>query len=674
MQYKKEIDGLRAIAVIAVIFFHAGFDLFSGGFVGVDIFFVISGYLITKIIIEEIKKGNFTFLDFYERRIRRIFPALFLVMFVGIPFAWFLLMPSELKSYSKSLIAVPLFVSNIFFWKEGEGYFKTDAELKPLLHTWSLSVEEQFYLFYPLFLIICWRLGRRWLFVLLGTMLIVSFILAQWALTSRPGAAFFLLPTRAWELLIGAFGALYSLKTNYKVPSKKFSEIMSGLGIVLIIFTIFYYSKSLPFPGLYASVPTIGALFIILFANQQTIVGKFIGNKTFVGLGLISYSAYLWHQPVFAYAKFWKPEIDTATKVILIGCILIVSIFSWQYVEKPFRSKNKFSSKYIYVCSLISIIIFIIVGLLLSKTNFRREDMMARELSTSRAIFASNFNERLFIRSRIQHEKSNPHVIVIGSSRVMQVSTKTVNQDILNLSVSGASIEDVIAIWQLSKTKFTPSNFYIGADPWIFNINSNQNRWKSLSEDYKSGMLSLGFININNFSVHEKSSSLNEFIVKLDNSINRINIKASNDLPTIIDKIRNDGSRVYNLSYAHKSAVDIERSASGYISYSMNDYKESTEVREILMRLVQVIKHSNQNVAFILSPYHPTLYKLMEQRDRKFLKIESVFREIAKELEIKVFGSYDPVKVGCTSEEFFDGMHPKDTCMEKVFSDSERHR
>lgn len=178
MNYRREIDGLRALAILPVMLFYAGFETFAGGFVGVDIFFVISGYLITAIVIKELGQGGFSVIGFYERRARRILPALFLVMFVCIPFAWVLLSPVDLIGFSKSLVAVPLFVSNIFFWRDG-GYFETAADLKPLLHTWSLAVEEQYYLFFPLFLLLFWRLGKRWLFICLCFVLLASLALAE---------------------------------------------------------------------------------------------------------------------------------------------------------------------------------------------------------------------------------------------------------------------------------------------------------------------------------------------------------------------------------------------------------------------------------------------------------------------------------------------------------------
>ncbi len=208
MKYRREIDGLRCVAVIPVIFFHAGISIFSGGYVGVDVFFVISGYLITSIIIAEIEAGNFSIKGFYERRARRILPALFFIAFACIPFAWAWMTPSQLGEFFQSLSAVSIFSSNILFWLE-IGYFNPAAELKPLLHTWSLAIEEQYYIFFPLFILAIWRFGKGVIFTSLLMIGFASILLAHWGSANHPGANFYLLPTRLWELLIGSLSGIY---------------------------------------------------------------------------------------------------------------------------------------------------------------------------------------------------------------------------------------------------------------------------------------------------------------------------------------------------------------------------------------------------------------------------------------------------------------------------------
>ena len=242
MKYRSEIDGLRALAVLPVIFFHAGFEFFSGGFIGVDVFLVISGYLITTIIITEMSEDKFSILNFYERRARRILPALFFVMFLSLPFAWFWLTPNDLKDFGQSLIATSTFSSNILFWLES-GYFDTAAELKPLLHTWSLAVEEQYYILFPLFLLVTWHLGLKWIIAILTIVFIISLGLANWGAYNKPNAAFYLLPTRGWELLIGVFLALYINKKSY-LKSNLLNQLFSLLGFGMIAYAIIIFDES----------------------------------------------------------------------------------------------------------------------------------------------------------------------------------------------------------------------------------------------------------------------------------------------------------------------------------------------------------------------------------------------------------------------------------------------
>ena len=368
MKYRAEIDGLRAIAVVPVILFHAGFEQFSGGFVGVDIFFVISGYLITTIILSEKEQGQFSLFNFYDRRARRILPALFFVMFASLPFAYFWLLPSDLKDYSQSLIAVSTFSSNILFWLE-TGYWGVDNELKPLLHTWSLAVEEQYYIIFPLFLMLMWKFPKRWLlgsFVLLA---IMSLVFSEWAINVDSTANFFLLPTRAWELAIGAgisFYFLHRQKTLQKPLSHSVvDDVMGFIGVILIGYSVFAYDDTVPFPGVYALVPTMGAGLIILFSSRTTIVGRLLGSKLPVGIGLVSYSAYLWHQPVFAFARH---RSLTEPDVLLLSCLavgsFVLAYISWRFIEKPFRKKGGLSTRFVFLFGLTGTVVFIVIGLI----------------------------------------------------------------------------------------------------------------------------------------------------------------------------------------------------------------------------------------------------------------------------------------------------------------------
>lgn len=363
MQYRREIDGLRALAVLPVILFHAGYHPFAGGFVGVDVFFVISGYLITSIILSDLVKGRFTIADFYERRARRILPALFLVMFLCLPFAWLWLQPDDMKDFSESLVSVSLYVSNILFWRES-GYFQAAAELKPLLHTWSLAVEEQFYIFFPVMMILAWRWGRRWVPAILVIGLLASFAISQWGVMTNPAGAFFLLPARGWELLAGGLAAYYL--HHFQAPgSPVIREVGSGLGIILVLIAIFTYDEGTSFPGVNAILPVLGTTLIILFASPATLAGRALGLKPMVGIGLISYSAYLWHQPLFAYARHRSIEPPTDLLFAVLSVVsLVLAYFSWKYVEAPFRDKRRFTRRTIFTLALLGSGFFIVIGIL----------------------------------------------------------------------------------------------------------------------------------------------------------------------------------------------------------------------------------------------------------------------------------------------------------------------
>lgn len=347
MKYRREIDGLRALAVIPVILFHAGFEVFSGGYVGVDVFFVISGYLISNIVMAEMSADRFSIVQFYERRARRILPALLLVVAVCIPVAYAFLLPSELKEFGQSLVATMTFSSNILFWSQ-TGYFEGAAELKPLLHTWSLAVEEQFYLFFPLFMILAWRWGRVWLTSILIVVALGSLALAQWGALNKPIAAFFLLPTRAWELILGVLVALYLSRPGLKGASLGQRNVASLLGAGLLLYAFFAFDQRTPFPGLYALVPTVGTALIIVYCGPQTLVGKVLCSRAFVGVGLISYSAYLWHQPLFAFAKHaGLPSHHAVLYGGLSALALLLAYGSWRFVETPFRHARRITRKQI---------------------------------------------------------------------------------------------------------------------------------------------------------------------------------------------------------------------------------------------------------------------------------------------------------------------------------------
>lgn len=362
MQYRREIDGLRAVAVLPVILFHAGVPAFGGGFVGVDVFFVISGYLITGILLNDLAQQRFSIATFYERRARRILPALFVVMAACLPFAWLWLPPEDLEYFARSLIGTALFGSNINFWLES-GYFDAASELKPLLHTWSLAVEEQFYLLFPLLLLALRHRSRRATLLVLSGGTLASFALADWGAHHHPSANYFLLPGRAWELGIGCVLACAQAGSAPSPRGRALREAGALLGLALIAGAVALLDGDTPFPGRHALAPTLGTALLILCARPDTLTGRILGSRVLVGTGLVSYSAYLWHQPLFAFARYQGLEAgDSAAIAACIALTFLLAWLSWRYVEQPFRQRDRFTARAIALLAAAGIAAFIAIG------------------------------------------------------------------------------------------------------------------------------------------------------------------------------------------------------------------------------------------------------------------------------------------------------------------------
>lgn len=340
MDYRRDIDGLRALAVLAVILCHAEFALFSGGFVGVDIFFVISGYLITGIIARELRDGSFSLAGFYERRVRRILPALFAMIAACMIGGWFLLPPPQYESLGRSAIATTFFVSNVYFQRTTGSYFASDAQLEPLLHTWSLGVEEQFYIVIPLLLILLFRGAPKLLVPAAVLGVAGSFALSVYATTFHPVANFYSLPTRAWEL---GLGALLVLGVAPAAPRKWVAEMLAIASVAMILLAIVAYDQTTAFPGLAAVPPVLGtAVLIWLHGNGQTMVGRVLSTRSMVGIGLISYSLYLWHWPLLLLARNYTFGfgIEPALASLAIAASFLCAWISFRYVEQPFRKRS----------------------------------------------------------------------------------------------------------------------------------------------------------------------------------------------------------------------------------------------------------------------------------------------------------------------------------------------
>ncbi len=430
MQYRRDIDGLRGIAVASVVLFHAGVPGFPGGFLGVDIFFVISGFLITRIIVDEVSGDRFSFLNFYDRRIRRIFPVLLTVYLFCVVCGLVVSMPTDLRNFGESLTSSSYFFSNNYFYG-ATGYFDAPAHTKPLLHTWSLSVEEQFYLLWPLAIILLWRCRSASLRLsILLAVAAISFGYREWALAGKkPEAAFYLLPARGWELIIGAALAMIIARLTI---AARLANLFAGIGVAFIVIAVASGSAENGFPGLNAVFACVGAALIILAGHRNApIVSRLYANDAVVFVGLISYSLYLWHWPLFSYwqiATDQPPSAADAAGLILASVLL--AALSYRFIERPFRQWRPDDRRLTIRVGVAAIGAFAIIGVVTS--NF--DGFPGRFNAQAREIFALSRQKISTIRCTsseggkrdlndcplgVATETTPPQVLLIGDSHAL---------------------------------------------------------------------------------------------------------------------------------------------------------------------------------------------------------------------------------------------------------------
>lgn len=420
LNYRPDIDGLRALAIILVVAFHSFSNIIKAGFIGVDIFFVISGYLISTIIFNNLAKGSFSFSEFYLRRIRRIFPVLILVLFSCLIFGWFFLYAEEYKELAIQSAAGAGFVANFELLKES-GYFDNAAEIKPLLHLWSLSIEEQFYIFWPLLLVL---IARKKLDFLAVTIVIAisSFLLNIIIIKSHPEAAFYLPICRFFEIMIGSILSYLELH-HPRVIANKFGNWSSVVGVVLIIISLLTINKDQTFPGYLVLLPCFGAFLIIASKQNSWINRNFLANKLMVKIGLISYPLYLWHWPLLSFATIVKghtprPEL----LLLLIASSVLLAYLSYKFIETPIRKRTNYKTIIILVSSIIMIMILSAAIVLLSGIEGRIDNkkfLLIRTMNRGQSIDRDCLNQYQNIADinycRIAG-KGNKKILVIGDS------------------------------------------------------------------------------------------------------------------------------------------------------------------------------------------------------------------------------------------------------------------
>lgn len=365
MKYRPEIDGLRTISVLLVIFNHLNWSFFSGGYVGVDVFFVISGFLITQVLINSVQQNRFSIGEFYKRRIIRIGPAYFLMLAVTTIVSLFILLPDELLGYLRSVQYSLVFLSNLFMWQEIGGYFSARAEYIPLLHLWSLGVEEQFYILWPIVIWALWRFfNRRTIIVLVVLALIFSVAISEYGVRHFPALTYFMMPTRAFELLIGA---LLAMTPRYNL-SAFFEKALGTIGLGMILVSAVFFTNQTAFPGLHGLLPCIGAALIIYYSKpHQGVDGRLLASAPMVYLGKISYPAYLWHWPIIAFLNIQHIELDVPVSIVVILTTLLLSSLTYHLLELPARRAHRYSVRQVVIYGYV-IPTLIFVGIIFAIT------------------------------------------------------------------------------------------------------------------------------------------------------------------------------------------------------------------------------------------------------------------------------------------------------------------
>lgn len=419
INYRPEIDGLRAISVLAIIIYHSkiyflGRALLPGGYYGVDIFFVISGYLITSTILKEIKtKSHFSIVNFYERRIRRIIPALFFVFILSLPLAWIFLLPNSFVDFSKSILYSLGFISNFYFYFSGQVYGLENGLLKPFLHTWSLSVEEQFYIFFP-FIFLFFKNTKNIIFILILISLTLSFYISL----KNVDLNFYILPCRAWEILLGSIFAYDKIFSVSKVNNKNFSDFFSFLGFFLITISFIYDDFIFLNFSISRIFSVLGALLIIKYFSKKIIFSKILTNKIVVNIGLISYSLYLWHYPIFAFVRIGYLSHNFINNFFIGLLIFLISIFTYFFIEKPFRNRNLISfKKILLVFLLIFSTLFSSLFLIIYNKGFPIRFPVQENFSLDNAAYAEQVRLTKYEIGVPDFQKNNKYkILVIGNS------------------------------------------------------------------------------------------------------------------------------------------------------------------------------------------------------------------------------------------------------------------
>lgn len=426
LNYRADVDGLRAIAVMLVVLNHVGIGFFSGGYIGVDVFFVISGYLITGIISKQMEDKKFSFFDFYARRARRILPALYVLLLAVMAAGYIFLLPSDYSVLSQSTLGAVAFASNIFFWKNSGGYFSSSAEEMPLLHIWSLSVEEQFYFAWPLLLILLIKLKSKAVrLAVVSATIFASFAIAEIGLANAWSSTYFLLPSRAGELLIGAALALWLSRRTPSDQNGVVPQIAAVLGLLMVALPSVMLSKTSQFPGLNALIPCVGAALIIGSRTfGATLVGILLSSRPFVFVGLISYSTYLWHWPITSFIIYARIDITPHIAAAIVISSLLLGYLSWRYVENTFRHQQGATSKSVATAALAGTILVVSSPLFVYVTDgipsrFPYALLTQDQLTAERSRYWNGISTK---ETTFTKDRNFRNIVVVGNSHAYDFS------------------------------------------------------------------------------------------------------------------------------------------------------------------------------------------------------------------------------------------------------------
>jgi peptidoglycan/LPS O-acetylase OafA/YrhL len=625
IKYRPEIDGLRAVAVISVILYHSkifisGREIFIGGFLGVDIFFVISGYLITSLILKElITTNSFSFMYFYERRIRRIIPALLFVMLFSIPFAWIYLLPSHFIDFSKQILLSLGFGSNFYFHYSEQNYGGWGALLKPFLHTWSLSVEEQFYIIYPLCFMIIFNYFRKNLGIILIILIFISLLLADLTSRHNTSLSFYFLTTRIWELCAGALLAVLELKHSYKNQNKYLSLVLPSTGFLLILYSIFFFNFNNPHPSIYTLPPIIGTCLIIFFSNKYDLVTKVLSSKLFVGVGLISYSLYLWHFPIFAFNRITKTTNDILINEIILALIVILlSILTYFIIEKPFRNKKN-NFKFLFSIIFLSIISLVIFNTSALKSGFAfRFDKIYKYNNLDAEILrkkswknAGDITKEGFFRKKYYKEIKD-NFIDISKTNILIVGDSN-SKDMLNIFIENKNL--------FSQYEF--SRF-----PFLFreNVSEEIDKLKKNKIFSKTDVILISdFYSIE----HKEIEGVNKFIKSLKKEKKIILTSLSN---------------IYNDEFSHKNFTRLTifdhyllKKNNKFVGIDENLTKED-------QKKINRLYYKNRKVDFVKN-INKTLKKISEENNIKFLNKEDFLCDIKHETCFGITDKYQKIYI-----------------------------